>query len=108
MSLDFSYQARAQRVRKSLPPDQQKARDLAKEHKATGIPDATIAFRVTLTHTTNEYLAPRLPLNGLVKIHERDVFGRCQFVTFMPDPAPGENTSFVEVREAEFTVMANR
>lgn len=88
--------------------DRESARIRAKDHHATGIPMATVAFRVTLTHTTNEYLKDRLPLHGLVKIHERDIYGRCQFVTFMPDPEPGKYATFVEVPEAEFTVMANR
>lgn len=70
---------------------------------AVGIPGATVAFRATLTATTNTYLAKRLPLVGLVQIHERTIDGQCTFVTFMPDPEPGKHTSFVAVPNAEFT-----
>lgn len=70
---------------------------------ATGIPGATVAFRATLTATTNEYLVDRLPLTGLVKIGERDIRGNCSRVQFMPDAEPGKHTSFVAVPGAEFT-----
>lgn len=71
---------------------------------ATGIPGASVAFRATLTATTNKYLAPRLPLEGLVQIHERSVAGECQFVTFMPEVEGVGYTTFVAVPNAEFTV----
>lgn len=70
---------------------------------ARGIPGAQVAFRATLTATSNEYLAPRLPLDGLVQIGERSIHGDCTRVQFMPDPEPGKLTSFVAVPDAEFT-----
>ena len=72
--------------------------------EAVGIPGATVAFRATLTETTNKYLRDRLPVEGFVRIHERANTGECQFVTFLPDAEPGQNTSWVLVPKAEFTV----
>lgn len=69
---------------------------------ATGIPAATVAFRATLTATSNPYLSDRLPLGGLVRIGERDVRGNCTRVEFLPDPEQGRSTSFVAVPDARF------
>lgn len=84
------------------------ARARAAHHNAVGIPASSVAFRATLTATSNSYLVDRLPLDGLVLIHERDVVGGCQFVTFMPDPVEGGTTSFVAVPDAVFTFHTNR
>lgn len=73
---------------------------------ATGIPGATVAFRATLTATTNPYLVNRLPLDGLVKIHERTVDGECMFLTFMP--LDRGISTFVQVDGAEFTFGTRR
>lgn len=76
--------------------------DLAryKRHNASGIPGAAVAFRATLTATTNEYLRDRLPLDGLVQIGERTIYGECRRLLFMPlDNTP---TSFVSVPNARF------
>lgn len=70
---------------------------------AQGIPGAQVAFRATLTATTNKYLAPHLPLDGLVDIGERDIHGNCTRVLFMPEVSEGQLTSFVSVPDAEFT-----
>jgi hypothetical protein len=77
-------------VMKTLPPD------------AVGIPSGTVSFRATLTATSNPYLADRLPCDGLVRIGERDVHGRCTRVTFMPLDAVARRSSFVAVPDAEF------
>lgn len=69
---------------------------------AKGIPGASVAFRVTLTATSNKYLADRLPCEGLVQIGERDINGNCTRVQFMPLDGEG-HTSFVSVPDAEFT-----
>ena len=69
---------------------------------AVGIPRGTVAFRATLTATSNKYLADHLPVEGFVQIGERDVHGNCTRVLFMPDCPPGERTSFVSVPDAKF------
>lgn len=60
-------------------------------------------FRATLTKTTNQYLAPRLPLEGVVQIVETGVSHQVIRTLFMPDPEPGNYTSFVSVPDAEYT-----
>jgi hypothetical protein len=86
----------------TTPDRDQRARQSAALHNATGIPGATVAFRATLVGTSNPYLADRLPLGGLVRIHERDVYGRPMMLTFLPDPVdPAGPTSWVSVADAE-------
>lgn len=68
---------------------------------AVGIPGASVAFRATLTATSNKYLADRLPCEGLVQIGERDIHGNCTRVQFMPLDGEG-HTSFVSVPDAQF------
>lgn len=60
------------------------------------------AFRATLTATTNEYLADRLPCQGYVQVVERNIYGEVSRALFMPDPGDGPYTSFVEVPHARF------
>lgn len=80
----------------------QRARKSAALHNATGIPGATVAFRATLVGTSNAYLAEGLPRTGLVRIHERDVYGRPMMLTFLPDPMHANGpTSWVEIADAE-------
>lgn len=68
---------------------------------AKGIPGARVAFRAVLTATSNEYLADRLPCEGLVEIGERDVSGHCTRVQFMP--LDGDRpASFVAAPDAQF------
>lgn len=68
---------------------------------AVGIPGALVAFRATLTATSNPFLRERLPIDGLVQIGERDIHGNCTRVQFMP--LDREQTSFVAVPDAAFT-----
>ena len=72
------------------------------EGVTTGISGVT--FRAVLTATSNEYLAPRLPLTGYVKIVEFDNRGGVQpsGALFMPDREDGGFTSFVHVPDARF------
>lgn len=71
--------------------------------QAIGIPAASVAFRVTLTATSNKYLADRLPCDGLVQIGERDIHGNCIRAQFMPLDRDDHLTSFVSVPDAQFT-----
>lgn len=72
------------------------------EGMATGI--AGVTFRAVLIETSNPYLADRLPVAGYVKVVEFDVHGGVQpsGALFMPDPEPGQHTSFVHVADARF------
>lgn len=70
--------------------------------QAVGIPSGIVAFRATLTATSNSYLADRLPCEGIVQIGERDIHGNCMSVLFMPLDREGV-TSFVSVPDAQFT-----
>lgn len=61
---------------------------------------------VTLTQTTNEYLAGQLPLRGLLMVHEMDTKGFAQrrMVTFQNVDANGRpRKGPVHVDDAEFT-----
>lgn len=68
----------------------------------SGIPGAVVAFSATLTATSNEYLAPHLPIRGLVQIGERDVNGNCIRVQFAREVEPGIWSAFVACPDAEF------
>lgn len=69
---------------------------------AKGTPGATVMFRATLTATTNQYLADKLPVTGLVKIGERDIHGNCIRLLFRPDAEDGSVSTFVMVPNAVF------
>lgn len=60
---------------------------------------------VELTATSNPYLAPRLPLEGYLKVGEVDLDGRVRWATFVAVDADGGPVGTrVEIRDAAFTV----
>ncbi|MEH0110510.1 hypothetical protein V6N00_12440 [Tersicoccus sp. MR15.9] len=66
---------------------------------------------VTLTATSNPYLAPRLPLRGLLSVHEMRTSGYAQprKMTFQTVDADGNLVgSRVAVDDAEFTYAQPR
>lgn len=69
---------------------------------AVGIPRASVAFRATLTATSNKYLRDEVPVEGLVQIGERDVDGNCVRVQFLADVPEGKHSTWVAVPDAVF------
>lgn len=61
---------------------------------------AYFKLRVTLTGTSNEYLAPRLPLKGELEVFETSLLGGIIKAVFREDGGSGGPA---EVRDIEFT-----
>ncbi|MBM4574929.1 hypothetical protein GS896_25520 [Rhodococcus hoagii] len=61
-----------------------------------------INLNVTLTGTTNQYLAPRLPLDGLLEITETSRFGDIVTAVFRERRADGTLTGPAHVEKPTF------
>lgn len=59
---------------------------------------------VTLTATSNQYLAPRLPLEGKLMVQETGTDGSIIYATFSVTEHDGRQSAFVAVPDARFTV----
>lgn len=100
-SLDFTGWAEDAEVTEAAPTPE---RTTAMSHTGWAQP-----MLVTLTATTNPYLAPRLPLRGLLQVHEMTLTGHPQprAMSFLEVDAEGQPVGTrVAVDDAHFTYTA--
>lgn len=74
--------------------------ELTRPHGGTGISGSSLA--VTLTATSNPYLAKDLPIDGVLIVHEINLNGFISAASFRCRADDGSLKASVEVKDVEF------